>query len=163
MEGEPLLAKQEKPLLDTQHNSIPSSLFTYLYVGQFLARWGARFISHFLSLLCLQLHSHYWVFLLYFFIKIIYIFLVFFGKKNTCAELTSLLKIHNNFNILRLSLEIFETKDFFFSKILRLKLVLLVFYHFLLGLLNLKLFHCYCDILKIKSFTFNVLELFQTV
>ncbi|KAM4079021.1 hypothetical protein ACJW30_09G083700 [Castanea mollissima] len=42
MEREPLLAKQEKPLLDTQHNSIPSSLFTYLYVGHFLARWGAR-------------------------------------------------------------------------------------------------------------------------
>ena len=159
MEGEPLLAKQEKPLLDTQHNSIPSSLFTYLYVGQFLARWGARFISHFRSLLCLQLHSHYWVFLLYFFIKNIYIF----WEKNTCAELTSLLKIHNNFNILRLRLEIFETKVFYFTKILRLKLVLVVVYHFLLGLLNLKLFHCYCDILKIKSFTFNVLELFQTV
>nr|XP_023923899.1 solute carrier family 40 member 2-like isoform X2 [Quercus suber] len=42
MEREPLLAKQEKPLLDTQHNSIPSSLFTYLYVGHFFARWGAR-------------------------------------------------------------------------------------------------------------------------
>lgn len=159
MEREPLLVKQEKPLLDTQHNSIPSSLFTYLYVGHFFARWGARFISHFLSLLCLQLHSHCWVFLLYFFINNIYIF----WEKNTCAKLTSLLKIHNNFNILRLRLEIFETKVFYFTKILRLKLVLVVVHHFLLGLLNLKLFHCYCDILKIKSFNFNVLELFQTV
>ncbi|GMY25622.1 solute carrier family 40 member 2 [Fagus crenata] len=40
MEREPLLAQKEQP--SSQEDSIPSSLFTHLYVAHFLARWGAR-------------------------------------------------------------------------------------------------------------------------
>ncbi|KAJ7950064.1 Solute carrier family 40 protein [Quillaja saponaria] len=37
---EPLLARQQEP--STRNTDFPSSLITYLYIGHFLARWGAR-------------------------------------------------------------------------------------------------------------------------
>ena len=40
---EPLLPDEERQ--PSQHSVLPQSLLMYLYVGHFLARWGARFFS----------------------------------------------------------------------------------------------------------------------